>query len=91
MAKTRKHNSPPEKAAFLRKHLIDRVAVSDLCDKHGIHPTLFFQLLRTLFENLPGLFEPKSRGAAKRKKSYGRRGKRRPSILPSAHLLPLEE
>lgn len=65
MAKTRKHYSPPEKAAILREHLIDRVPVSDLCDKHGIHPTLFYQWQRTLFENLPDLFEPKSRSAAK--------------------------
>ena len=67
MAKTRRHYSPPEKAAILREHLVDRVPVSDLCDKHGIHPTLFYQWQRTLFDNLPDLFEPKSRGAAKRK------------------------
>jgi len=68
MGKRRKRYSSQEKAAILREHLIDRVPVSDLCDKHGIHPTLFYQWQRTLFENLPDLFEPKSRGAAKRKK-----------------------
>jgi len=69
MASTRKHYSPPEKAAILREHLIDRIPVSDVCDKYGIHPTLFYQWQRTLFENLPALFEPKSRGAAKRTNS----------------------
>jgi transposase-like protein len=57
MRKTRKHYSAAEKAAILREHLIDHVPVSDLCDKHGIHPTLFYQWQRTLFENLPALFE----------------------------------
>ena len=69
MARTRKHYSPPEKAAILREHLIDRIPISDLCDKHSIHPTLFYQWQRTLFENLPDLFEAKSRGAAKQKNS----------------------
>lgn len=57
MRKSRKQYSPAEKAGILREHLIDRVPVSDLCDKHGIHPTLFYQWQRTLFENLPVLFE----------------------------------
>jgi len=60
MKKPRKHYSTTEKAAILREHLIDRIPVSDLCDKHRIHPTLFYQWQRTLFENLPDLFEPKS-------------------------------
>ena len=69
MAKTRKYYSPSEKAAILREHLIDQAPVSDLCDKYGIHPTLFYLWQRTLFENLPALFEAKSRGAAKQKNS----------------------
>lgn len=57
MRKSRKQYTPAAKAAILREHLIDHVPVSDLCDKHGIHPTLFYQWQRTLFENLPALFE----------------------------------
>ena len=66
MAKTRKYYSPPEKAAILREHLIDRVPVSDLCDKRGIKPTLFYQWQRTLFENIPAVFERGGRSSKTR-------------------------
>ncbi len=61
MPKSRKQYSPSEKAAttILREHLVDRVPVSDVCEKHGIHPTLFYQWQKTLFENLPNLFDRK--------------------------------
>ena len=67
MARSRKRYSSQEKAAILREHLIDRVPVSDLCDRHGIHPTLFYQWQRTLFENLPVLFDRGARSSAKTK------------------------
>ena len=67
MGKSRKRYSSQEKAAILREHLIDRVPVSDLCDKHGIGPTLFYQWQRTLFENLPALFERGGRSSVNRK------------------------
>jgi transposase-like protein len=60
MPKNRRHFTPEQKAAILREHLIDHVAVSDLCDKHQIQPTVFYRWQKDLFENLPSLFERKS-------------------------------
>ncbi len=60
MPNSRKQYSPSEKAVILREHLIDRVPVSDVCEKHGIHPTLFYQWQKTLFENIPSLFDRKA-------------------------------
>ncbi len=57
MGKPRKYHSSQQKAAILREHLIDKVPVSDLCDKHGIHPTIFYRWQKAMFENLPLLFE----------------------------------
>jgi len=68
MGKPRKRYPSQAKAAILREHLIDRTPVSDLCDKHGISPTLFYQWQRTLFENLPVLFERSGRSSVKEKK-----------------------
>jgi len=34
MRKPWKNYTPVEKVAILRRHLIDRVPVSDLCDEH---------------------------------------------------------
>ena len=36
MRKTRKNYTPVEKVAILRRHLIDHVPVSDLCDEHRL-------------------------------------------------------
>ena len=41
--KTRKRPSAQEKAAILRLHLLEHTPVSDLCDKYGIHPTMFYR------------------------------------------------
>ena len=43
MSKKRKQYSPEEKVSILRRHLLDSVPVSDLCDAHGIHPTMFYK------------------------------------------------
>ena len=48
---TRRQYSPEQKVAILREHLIEHTPVSDLCDKHQIHPTLFYQWQKACFEN----------------------------------------
>ena len=57
MAKKRKNHTPQEKTVILREHLINQVPVSDLCDQHGVHPTMFYRWQKKLFENLPRIFE----------------------------------
>jgi transposase-like protein len=42
MRKPRKNYTPAEKVAILRRHLIDKGAVSDLCDEHRLQPTLVY-------------------------------------------------
>ena len=39
MRKERKHYTGEEKVAILRRHLLDKVPVSDLCDELGLQPT----------------------------------------------------
>src|ERR1700688_3826684 len=48
---TRRHFTPQEKVAIVKRHLLEGVAVSNLCDEFKIHPTLFYQWQRQLFEN----------------------------------------
>jgi len=43
--KTRKRFTVPEKVAILRLHLLEHKPVSDLCDQHDIHPTMFYRWL----------------------------------------------
>ena len=51
MQKPRKNYTPVEKVAILRRHLIDRVPVSNLCDEHQLSPTLFYLWQKQFFEN----------------------------------------
>jgi transposase len=51
MRKPRKNYTPVEKVAILRRHLIDRVPISDLCDEHQLSPTLFYLWQKQFFEN----------------------------------------
>ena len=57
MNSERRHLSPPEKIAALKRHLLENVPVSTLCDELGIAPTLFYRWQKELFENGHSLFE----------------------------------
>jgi transposase len=51
MKKQRKHYTPEEKVAILRRHLLEQVPISELCDKHGLQPTVFYRWQKEFFEN----------------------------------------
>jgi transposase-like protein len=57
MTNARKHFAPQEKVSILRSHLLDRLPISELCDKHGIHPTVFYRWQKEFFENGAAAFE----------------------------------
>lgn len=59
--RTRRQFSTEQKVAILRRHLVDKVPVSDLCDEYRLQPSLFYQWQRLLFDNLAGALEPSSR------------------------------
>jgi transposase-like protein len=66
-----------EKMAILRRHLVEKVPVSDVCDQAGINPTLFYRWQKELFEN----------GAA----AFGRRSDEGPSRKLEAKVEALEK
>jgi len=55
----RKNDTPVEKVAILRRHLIDHVPISDLCDELQLSPTLFYHWQKQFFENGPAAFDRK--------------------------------
>jgi transposase-like protein len=55
--KKRQHFSPDEKVRILRRHLLDKVPVSDLCDEFGIRPTVFYRWQKEFFEQGAAAFE----------------------------------
>ncbi len=57
MRKKRRNYTPEEKVAILKRHLVERVAVSDLCDEYHLQPKVFYEWQKQLFENGKGAFE----------------------------------
>ena len=57
MNSERRHLNSQEKIAALKRHLLEGVPVSTLCDQLGIAPTLFYRWQKELFENGHSLFE----------------------------------
>ena len=51
MAKKYKKFSPEEKVRLLRLHLIEKEPVSDICDRHGLNPNVFYRWQKIFFEN----------------------------------------
>jgi transposase-like protein len=61
MSRKRKNYTPEEKVAILRRHLLEKVPVSDLCDELGLNPNVFYGWQKQLFENGGAAFQ-KTRG-----------------------------
>ncbi len=57
MKKQRKHHTSRDKVAILRRHLLEQVPVSDLCDEYDLHPTVFYRWQKEFFENGAAAFE----------------------------------
>jgi transposase-like protein len=62
--KERRNYSAQEKIAILRRHLIEKEAVSDLCERYQLQPTVFYRWQQELFAN----------GAAALERRRGRNG-----------------
>jgi transposase-like protein len=63
MTDTRKHLTAEQKIAILRRHSLEQVAVSDLCDEYGIPSSVFYRWQQQLFENDAAVFGRQSKGA----------------------------
>src|SRR5712692_1634755 len=85
MNKSRRHFSAPEKVAILRRHLLDKTPVSDLCDEVGIAPNLFYRWQKEFFEN--GHAMPLGTCAVRQRMAPLRPGSR---VLPGSPNLPGE-
>lgn len=57
MRKQRKNYTGQEKVAILKRHLVDQVPISDLCDEYQLQPTVFYRWQKEFFENGAAAFE----------------------------------
>ena len=59
----RKFLTPEQKVVILREHLIEKVPVSQVCDKHGVSIVNFYNWQKQFFENGAAAFERKLNSA----------------------------
>jgi len=59
MSRQRKHVSGAEKLAILKRHLVEKTPISDLCDEYGLQPSQIYYWQSQLFEHGAGVFERK--------------------------------
>lgn len=53
----RRHFSGTEKVQILKRHLVEKVPVSDLCDQFNLYPTQLYNWLKEFFENGHAAFD----------------------------------
>ena len=61
MEKQRKHFTAADKVKLLRRHLVEKVPVSQVCEDAGIQPTQFYRWQQIFFENGTAAFERQSK------------------------------
>ena len=59
MSRERNTISGPEKLAILRRYLVERVPISDLCDQYGLQPSQVYHWQAQLFEHGASVFDRK--------------------------------
>ena len=57
MNKQRRHFAGTEKVAIPKRHLVDKVPISDLCDELGLYPNQLYGWLKDFFENGQAAFD----------------------------------
>jgi transposase len=63
----RKRLTPEQKVAIVRRHLVEKVPISDLCDEFKIHATQVYAWQKQLFEGGALAFERRPNGANQRR------------------------
>jgi len=62
MKNKRKRFTAQEKVKILRLHLIEKQTVSDICDRHGLNPNVFYSWQKQFFEQGAAAFEKAGNG-----------------------------
>lgn len=66
MSGKRRTFSAEEKVRVLRRHFVDRMNISDLCDEYGLNPNLFYRWQKEFFERGHAAFEKGSDAETRR-------------------------
>ena len=77
MRKQRKHYTAEEKVAVPRRHLVDKVPLSKLCDELARQPRVFYRWQKEFFANGAVALQTKTRNRRPAEQEGSARGKRK--------------
>lgn len=64
--RTRRRHSSEHKAELLKRHHLEKIPISELCNEVKLQPSMFYEWQRQLFANAAQVFEgPKGGGASR--------------------------
>jgi len=64
--KPRRSHPVDQKVAILKRHFVDKLPVSQVCEEADIQPSLFYYWQKQLFENADRALEPSDKGRGER-------------------------
>jgi transposase-like protein len=73
LRKERHNYTAQEKVSILRRHLIEKEPVSEICDRLNLQPSVFNRWLKEFFENGAAALEQESKGSKKHQDKQERR------------------
>ena len=84
--KQRRQYRASEKVAILREHLLEGRSIADICDRHNLHPNLFYRWQKQFFESGHLVFErggsdPAARQAEKKIARLERKLQQKDAVL----------
>ena len=71
----RKRIMAEQKVAIVRRHLVENVPVSDLCDELDVHPNQYYNWQKQFFENGAAAFERRPNKANEKRRQNAAEGK----------------
>ena len=71
----RKRIMAEQKVAIVRRHLVENVPVSDLCDELDVHPNQYYNWQKQFFENGAAAFERRPNKANEKRQQNAAEGK----------------
>lgn len=65
--RTRRQYTPEQKAALLKRHFVDKIPVSQVCEENQLQPSVFYHWQRQLMENAPSALDGPKRPPSREK------------------------
>lgn len=85
--KKRRSFTAEKKAEILRRHHVDKIPVSQLCEEEGLQPSVFYYWQRQAFSNLEVALQPRERAGSKEKALAAENEKLRARLARKDHVI----